>query len=158
MSNQNEKYDNVEKVNTPAPAVSMDMLIQLFKEQAREAAADRKALAEAIRESKIPHVDPSVVAARKQAAEDRKALVEKVLRERQYAKVQCPHLNEGGKSNIKWMEHSNGIVLGVCGFCRSEFDATRNPEDAKLLRSDPKSIRNMGRAGTHARKTTTINI
>lgn len=142
---------NIEKTNAPAPTLTYDMLLAVLKEQFKEAAADRKALADALKESRIPYIDPSVVAARKQAQEDRKELVDKVVRERKAAKIQCPHLNEGGKSNIKWHEHSNGLVLGVCGFCRSEFD-TRNPKDALLLRSDPKSIRNMARAGFHARK------
>jgi hypothetical protein len=47
------------------------------------------------------------------------------------------------------MEHSNNIVKGVCSGCPSEFD-TRNPEDLKLLRANPKAIKAMGRAGQHA--------
>lgn len=149
--NDNKKYDEVGQSNQPA-GMTMEQLLKLFLEQQRETIASNKALADAILESRKPWVDPKVIAERKQRAEDRKALVDMELRNRKNARLYCSHLNEGGNSNIKWMQHSNGIILGVCGNCRSEFDATRNREDALLLRANPKAIRNMGRAGDHARK------
>ena len=155
MPKENEV--NIEKVATAAP-MTMETLMQLFLEQQRETAASNKALAEAILLQRVPLVDPRVVAEREQRAKDRKALVDQEMRNRTYAKKACPHVNEGGKMNIKWMQHSNGIILGVCGSCKSEFNATENREDAALLRSDPKSIRNMGRAGDHARRGVTIAI
>jgi len=51
----------------------------------------------------------------------------------------------GEKLNIKWMEHSNGIILGVCGTCFSQFDS-RNPEDLKWLLKDSPAQRQMGKA------------
>jgi hypothetical protein len=61
----------------------------------------------------------------------------------------CKHLRhrrtENGLSNIKWMEHSNRIVKGVCGTCFAEFD-TRKPEDLLLWQQDPRAAKNMGRA------------
>lgn len=146
-----DNFDHIEQVNTPA-GLSMEMLLKMFLDQQKETIASNKALADAILESRKPYVDPTVIAARKQFAEDRAALVAVELRNRVNAKLYCAHLNEGGNSNIKWMQHSNGIILGVCGNCRSEFDATRNREDALLLRANPKAIRNMGRAGDHAHK------
>ena len=149
----NEKNNEpvIGKSSVPA-GLTMEMLLQMFIEQQRDTAKSNKELAEAILESRKPYVDPSVIEARKQRAADRKALVDMELRNRKNAKQYCSHLNEGGNSNIKWMQHSNGIILGVCGNCRSEFDATRNREDALLLRSNPKAIRNMGRAGDHAKR------
>jgi hypothetical protein len=79
------------------------------------------------------------------------------IRNRANARKFCAHLNEGGKPNIKWMQHSNGIILGVCGTCKSEFDA-RKPDDAKFLAMDLKSQRNMGRAGEHARRGSGIAV
>lgn len=149
----NEKdTPQVEKVNTPAPALSMDMLLQLFLDQQKETAASNKALAEALLESRKPYIDPKVIAEREQQRKDRKMLVDQEIRNRRAAKQNCPHINEGGKLNIKWHMHSNGIILGVCGSCKAEFDATRNREDALLFRGDPKAARNMARAGDHARR------
>lgn len=130
----------------------MEMLLQMFIEQQKETAKSNRELADSILEGRKPYVDPRVIEERKQRAADRKALVDMELRNRKNARLYCSHLNEGGHSNIKWMQHSNGIILGVCGNCRSEFDATRNREDALLLRANPKAIRNMGRAGEHARR------
>ena len=147
----NEKEQFVEKVNTPAP-LTMEQVLKMLLDQNRETAQSNKALAEAILESRKPYIDPKYIAELEQRRKDRKALVDQEFKNRTYAKKACPHLNEGGKLNIKWMQHSNGIILGVCGSCKSEFDATHNREDAQLLRQDPKSIRNMGRAGEHAKR------
>jgi hypothetical protein len=146
-----EKYDNVEKVNTPAN-LTTEQLLKMFLDQNKETAAANKELANALLESRKPWLDPKVVAEREQMRQDREMLVKMEMVKRTNAKNQCPHVNEGGTSNIKWHEHSNGIILGVCGSCRSEFDATRNQKDAMLLRANPKGIRNMARAGSHARK------
>ena len=56
----------------------------------------------------------------------------------------CKHKRTNGTSNIKWMEHSNNIIKGVCGQCYKEFD-TRNPADLVLLRLDSRSIETMAR-------------
>lgn len=64
---------------------------------------------------------------------------------------QCRHerTNEDGTPNgalnIKWMQHSNDIVLGVCGTCFSQFDA-RKPEDLQWLLKDQHAQRFMGKA------------
>ena len=141
----------VEKVDSPAP-LTMEQVLKMLLDQNRETAQSNKALAEAILESRKPYIDPKYIAELEQRRKDRKALVDQEFKNRTYAKKACPHVNEGGKMNIKWMQHSNGIILGVCGSCKSEFDATHNREDAQLLRQDPKSIRNMGRAGEHAKR------
>ena len=152
MANPNEREPNVEKVNTPA-GLTTEQLLKMFLDQNKETAAANKELANALLESRKPWLDPKVLAEKEQMRQDREMLVKMEMQKRANAKVQCPHLNEGGNSNIKWHEHSNGIILGVCGSCRSEFDATRNQKDAMLLRANPKGLRNMARAGTHARKT-----
>jgi len=154
MTEQNKQAQDepvIEKVNTPA-SLTVEELLKMFIEQAKESAKANQELAAAILESRKPYVDPKVVEARIQALKDRAALVEMELRNRQNAKKYCPHLNEGGSSNIKWHMHSNGIILGVCGTCRSEFNASTNREDALLLRQNPKGIRNMARAGDHAKR------
>lgn len=145
------------KVDSPAP-LTMEALVKIFLEQQKETAASNKALAEALLESRKPYVDPRVVAEREQRAKDRKALVDQEMKKRNLAKKICPHINEGGKPNIKWHQHSNGIILGVCGSCFSQFDATHSREDALLFRQDLKSARNMGRAGEHARKGTDVAL
>jgi hypothetical protein len=150
MSELNEK-PAITQVNTPAPS-TIEALLKAFIDQSKETAESNKALAEAILESRKPYMDPRVIADREQRRKDRELLVKQVLDQRRYAKKYCPHTNEGGKPNIKWMQHSNGIILGVCGSCNSQFDATHDRDDAKLLREDLKSIRNMGRAGEHARR------
>jgi hypothetical protein len=147
----NEKETPVEKVNTAAP-MTMEAMMKLFLDQQKETAIAQKALAEALLESRKPYIDPRYLAELEQRRKDRKALVDLEIKKRAYAKRACQHLNEGGKLNIKWMQHSEGIILGVCGICQSQFDATHNREDAKLLMQDPKSIRWMGRAGEHARR------
>ena len=147
----NPDTPNVVKVNAPA-GLTIETLMQMFLEQSKENAKANEKLAEALLESRKPYVDPRLVAEMEQRRKDRTALVNQELRTRTMAKKSCPHVNEGGKMNIKWMQHSNNIILGVCGSCRSEFDATHNREDAMLLRNDPKSIRNMGRAGDHAKR------
>jgi hypothetical protein len=151
MSAGKETNDNVVKVNTES-SLTVEQLLRMMLDQNKETAASNKALAEAIVESRKPYVDPRVVAAREQARKDRKMLIDQELRKREAARRGCGHLNEGGRYNIKWMQHSDGIILGVCGNCFTQFDATHNAKDADLLRKDQKSIRNMGRAGEHARK------
>jgi len=84
---------------------------------------------------------------------------EVILRRIQQIKETCPHTKTSqdaqgnayftSKLNIKWHEHSNGIVMGVCGTCFSQFD-TRSLEDADWLQKDPKAKEYMGRAGKHA--------
>ena len=74
-----------------------------------------------------------------------------ILQERTARRKECTHRRANGDLNIKWMEHSQHLTLGVCGQCVSQFD-TRNPADAVLLAEDTKSQRNMGRAGAHAQR------
>ena len=63
---------------------------------------------------------------------------------------QCPHrYGIHGDSCIKWMEHSGGVITGVCAHCPATFD-TRNPEHLQLLKDNPKAMRNMGRGGQYA--------
>ena len=145
----------VEKVDMPAPATDMSLL-KMMADQNKALIDALKEQTAAIAESRRPYVDPRVVEARKQAALDRKALIDGEMQKRRNARYGCGHMNEGGRYNIKWMQHSDGIILGVCGNCFTQFDATHNPKDADLLRKDQKSIRNMGRAGEHARKGMTL--
>ena len=147
----------IQKVNTEAPLTMVD-LMKMFLEQSKQQADAYKEMADAIRESRKPYVDPRVLADLEQRRKDRKELVDMEMRKRNNAKRNCPHTNEGGKLNIKWMQHSNGIILGVCGTCQSPFDATHSREDAQFLRQDQKAIRNMGRAGEHARRGADIAV
>ena len=147
---------SVEKVNTPAPALSTDQLLQLLVDTQRENSQNQKLLAEALLESRKPYVDPAVLEAKRQAGEEKRKAVAITILQRTETKKQCLHRRTnsdgtfGEKMNIKWQEHSNGIVLGVCGTCQSPFDA-RNPEDLKFLRMDGVAIKNMGRARENTR-------
>lgn len=157
MSNKekdaNEQSEsNFTKVNTPAPQFTMDDLLQTIVKLQDEAAKDRKALIEAVIEGRKPYVDPKVLEAKQIELEEKRRQVRLVLIQRQETKRQCPHLRtrsdgsfETGKLNIKWMEHSNGIILGVCGTCYSQFDA-RTPKDLQWLRADGMAYNEMGRA------------
>lgn len=150
MSKENETPD-IKKVDTPAPALSTDMLLKLLIDAQNENAKNQKLLAEALLESRKPYVDPAVLEQKRIAAEERKEQVRITLLQRSETKRQCPHKRTnsdgtfGDKLNIKWQEHSNGIVKGVCGTCFSEFD-TREPKDLAFLRADGVSMKNMGRA------------
>ena len=145
---QDDFSDVAEKVNSPAPTPT-EQLMKMLADQIRESAESNRALAEALLESRKPYVDPEVVAARKQRALDRKMIVDTEFNNRANAKKNCPHKHESGMSNIKWQQHSNGIIMGVCGTCRSEFDA-RKPEERALLIADQNGLRKMGRAGDHS--------
>jgi hypothetical protein len=147
MANENEKP--VQKVDTPA-GLSNETLLKMLIDSQRQQADAQKELAAALIESRKPYVDPKVLAQKQQELEEKRKAIEIELRNRQARKAGCPHIRDNGTPNIKWMEHSNGITKGVCGGCFSEFD-TRNQADLQLLRRDIKSIRNMGRAGNHAR-------
>ena len=128
------------------------MFVQVQKQNAenqKALAEAQKQLGEAILESRKPYVSPADAAAKKQQYEDRRAAIEKELKTRADRKLYCPHIHEDGRYNIKWMEHSNHVIKGVCGNCFAEFDA-RDKADRLLLQHDPKSIKNMGRAGSHA--------
>lgn len=148
MSKENETPD-IKKVDTPAPALSTDMLLKLLIDAQNENAKNQKLLAEALLESRKPYVDPAVLEQKRIAAEERKEQVRITLLQRSETKRQCPHKRTnsdgtyGDKLNIKWQEHSNGIIKGVCGTCFSEFD-TREPKDLAFL--DGVSMKNMGRA------------
>lgn len=145
-----EEKDKVVRADSPA-LLSNEQLLRMLIESQKAQAEAQKELAAALIESRKPYVDPKVLEAKRQELEERRRAVELELRNRRARKASCPHIRDNGTPNIKWMEHSNGITKGVCGGCFSEFD-TRNPEDLKLLRRDLKSIKNMGRAGQHARQ------
>lgn len=143
--------DKFVKVTADAPLTSEQLMKMLVASQNAAAEANAK-LAEALLESRKPYIDPKVLQAREQANKDRQEQIEAEMRRRAFNKKHCTHRRESNNSlNIKWMEHSGGIVLGVCGRCFSQFDA-RVPEDGKFLWEDLKAQANMGRAGQHARR------
>lgn len=151
MSENKEKNpSNVEQVNAPA-GFTTDVLLKMLLDQQKETTKAYEKLGEALLESRKPYVDPAVLEAKKLALEERKKQVALEFRRRKLTKQQCLHrrTNSDGsyadKLNIKWQQHSNGIILGVCGTCFSQFDA-RNPEDRKYLQLDGAAARNMGAA------------
>ena len=148
MSKENETPE-VKKVDTPAPALTMEQLFKMFLDTQKENANNQRLLAEALKESRIPYVDPNVLKQQQADAAERQRMVEITSRNKINAKKICPHLRENETSRIQWHEHSNGITMGFCSDCGSEFD-TRNHEDLKLLRSNLKAIKSMGRAGAHS--------
>ena len=129
-----------------------EMLFKMLIDAQKEAANSNKLLAEALIEGRKPYVDPKVLEARRQELVERQRQVKMELLKRQLTKEQCHHhrIDDAGNMmpvwNIKWMRHSNNIILGVCGICFSQFDASRNPKDAAMLRQDPNALRNMGMA------------
>jgi hypothetical protein len=133
----------------PAAGMTTEQLLQLFLSIQQQAIESNKELADSIRESRKPYVDPRVLEQKRIALEERQNEIRRELRRRIATKAQCPHVRDNGTSSINWMEHSNNIVKGVCSNCFSEFD-TRNSEDLKLLRGNPKALKAMGRAGQHA--------
>ena len=146
----------IPKVNEPA-GLTNEQLIKMVMDTQKQLADALKEQSAAILESRKPYVDPAVLAQKQEALKARQADVARELRRRQLTKAKCPHTrtNSDGtfdenRLNIKWQEHSNGIILGVCGSCHSQFDA-RNPEDLKLLRRDGKAIKSMGRARENSR-------
>ena len=145
--------DVVTQLGTTAP-LTMDQVMRMLIQTQADLAKSQQQLADAILESRKPYVDPKVLADKQRQLEERRKQIEMDQRIKIATKKVCPHTRENGTSNIKWMEHSNGIILGVCGTCNSQFCAT-GPDavaaDANLLRTDLKSRKNMGRAGQHAR-------
>jgi hypothetical protein len=150
MSDEKNDKPEIVKVNTPA-GLSTETLLKMLVDAQTQAAEANQQLAEALLESRKPYVDPAVLEQKRLAMEQRQKDVALELRKRVMTKAQCPHLRTnsdgsfGDKLNIKWMEHSNGIIKGVCGTCFSEFD-TRNPKDLDFLRKDGKAFKNMGHA------------
>lgn len=148
--------EHVVKVNSPAPELSIDQLLKILVDTQKENSQNQKLLAEALLESRKPYVDPAVLDAKRQAGEEKRRQVAITILQRTETKKQCLHRRTnndgtfGDKMNIKWQEHSNGIILGVCGTCNSPFDA-RNPDDLKFLRMDGVAIKNMGRARENSR-------
>ena len=156
MSNEKNDTPEIRKVDTPA-GLSTDQLLKMLVDAQKENAANQKLLAEALLESRKPYIDPAVLEAKRKAGEEREKEVAQTMRIKIATKAQCPHLRTnsdgsyGDKLNIKWMEHSQGIIKGVCGTCFSEFD-TRNPKDVEFLRRDGKAMKNMGRARENTRQ------
>jgi hypothetical protein len=146
----------IEKVDTPAPILTNDQLLKMLIDSQKEQAKANELLAQALLESRKPYVDPAVLEQKKRDLEERKRQVAIVQEQRVATKQACPHTRTdsegtfGDVLNIKWQEHSNGIILGVCGTCFSQFDA-RNPKDLALLRKDGKAQKNMGRARENVR-------
>ena len=70
---------------------------------------------------------------------------------RQSIKQQCRHERTNddgtysGTLNIKWHEHSNHIIMGICGTCLQLFDCS-NPQDLQWFLKDPRAQKNMGKA------------
>jgi hypothetical protein len=140
-----------EVTKTPEAALSMDTVLKMLIDSQNQNAESNRLLAEALLESRKPYVDPNVLRQKELALEERRAEIKRTMAIRIATKSGCPHIRDNGTSNIKWMQHSNNIVKGVCGSCFSEFDS-RNKADMDLLRHDPKSIKSMGRAGNHAHR------
>ena len=133
MKDKNES--EVEQLSTPA-GTTMEQLLKMFIEASKEQSKSNRELAASIENSRKPYVDPRVIADREQRNRDRKALVEMELRNRVNAKKYCSHLNEGGTSNIKWHQHSNGIILGVNTQAPVKFSLIdSNPEMATRRKS-----------------------
>ena len=151
-----EDTPKVTKAVEPAGLSNAD-LIKLVMDTQKQLADALKEQSEALRESRKPYVDPAVLAQKQKDLEQRQKDVALEMRKRVLTKAQCPHLRTnsdgsfGDKLNIKWMEHSQGIIKGVCGTCFSEFD-TRNPKDVVFLRRDGASMKNMGRARENTRQ------
>ena len=156
MSNDTNETPKVTKVAEPA-GLTNDQLLKMLVDVQKEAANSNRLLAEALLESRKPYIDPAVLEAKRKAGEEREKEVAQTMRIKIATKAQCPHLRTnsdgsyGDKLNIKWMEHSQGIIKGVCGTCFSEFD-TRNPKDVEVLRRDGKAMKNMGRARENTRQ------
>ncbi len=153
MSNEKTKdvlAEGVAKADFPA-GLTVEQLLRMLVKTQGDLADSQKALGEAILESRKPYVDPKVLEQKQRDNAERQRQIQAEQRDREMRKKICPHVRDNGTPNIKWMEHSNGITLGVCGTCFSQFD-TRNAADLELLRKDLKSIKNMGRAGQHARR------
>lgn len=70
--------------------------------------------------------------------------IDRTLQIRAAQKTDCPHRRDDGSQNIKWMEHSNHIIMGVCGSCFSPFDC-RDPKDMALFLTNPRAQITMGR-------------
>jgi hypothetical protein len=141
-----------EKPEVKQDGLSSEMMFKMLLDTQKQLSTALTQLAEAQRESRIPYVDPAVAVQKKQALEDRMKQVRLELKQREVTKTSCRHLRvdeEGnfieGKPNIKWHQHSNNIVTGVCGTCFSTFD-TRNPADLSLLRKDAAGIRSMAKS------------
>jgi len=144
------EQEQVKKAGTPAP-LTMEEVARMLLVTQQQLAESQKELAAAILEARKPYVDPRVLEQKQRELEERRRAIQMDQREREARKRVCPHKRENGTWNIKWMQHSNGITLGVCGSCFSQFD-TRIPADLTILRDDLKAIKNMGRAGQHARR------
>lgn len=159
MAKDNKEVDalaGVEQTGKPA-LLTIEALTQMLLQTQQQLAESQSKLADAILEARKPYVDPKVLEAKRQELEDRKKMIQLDAAERAARKRICPHVRENGTPNIKWQQHSNNIILGVCGTCASQFDA-RKPEDLALLRKDLKSQRNMGRAGEHARAGVVVGV
>ena len=133
----------------PEATPSYERIVEMLIQSQAENAKSNKLLAEAILESRKPYVDPKVLEQKEIALKERQAEIRRTAAIRAATKIGCPHIRDNGTSNIKWMEHSNNIIKGVCGSCFSEFD-TRAAADMQLLQRDPKMRGQMGRAGQHA--------
>lgn len=159
MATEKPESNVVEKVPYPAPQFSMEQLMQMFVQSQKDVAEANKKLAEALENSRKPYVDPAVAEAKRDAAEERKKQVAIELRKRLLTKQYCLHTrtnsdgtwDEQGRLNIKWHEHSNGIILGTCGTCGSEFNPQKNPKDRELLQRSGKALKSMGRARENTR-------
>ena len=146
--NEKDLLAGVPKAGTPAP-LTVEQLTTMLIQTQKDLAESQSKMADALIESRKPYVDPKVLEAKRLELEERRKAIAMDQAERVARKKVCPHTRENGTPNIKWQQHSNNIILGVCGSCFSQFDA-RNSEDLKLLRMDLKSQKNMGRAGQHA--------
>lgn len=137
---------------TVAPQFTTEQLLALLLKTQSDLAASQDKLADAIKESRKPYVDPRVLEAKREELRERQRQIKLEILRRSETKKQCHHHrvddqdNIQPKLNIKWMRHSNGLILGVCGRCMSQFDATNNPADLALLRQDPTAFTTMGRA------------
>jgi hypothetical protein len=151
LNKQLEQGDErFKKAEAPA-GLSTEVLLQMLIKTQTDLAKAQEKLGDALLESRKPYVDPKVLEQKKRDLEERRKMIATEQKNREMTKKICPHKRENGTWNIRWMQHSNNVVLGVCGQCFSQFDA-RQPEDLAILRQDLKSIKNMGRAGSHAQK------
>lgn len=162
MAKQHEEAPESQIINTSNPpadqkismsASELQTLIATITAQVAAANAEsNKALAEAIRDSKIPYIDPKVAENEEAFRKNTREQQERRRKAVEASQEWCGHIagsmgdvqDQGNRTCIVWHRFDNGSTVGICTACIRIFKET--DKDFRTWYNKPK-FNKMSRSG-----------
>jgi hypothetical protein len=159
MAKQHEEAPETQILNTSNPpadqriSMSVDDLKALILQITTSQAEGTKALAEALRDSKIPYIDPKVAENEETFRKNTREQQERKRKQMMESQEWCEHTvgglgevrDPGGRTSIAWHRFDNGATVGICTQCIRVIRES-DPDFRKWF-NKPKGNPRMSRSG-----------